>query len=341
MEAPVLNIKPLGFQWEARDPFLFCVHHEDFFPKGNANLGPDEAALAGRNIGEDFQVKDGWRMYHGQKVPGFPAHPHRGFETVTVVRKGWVDHSDSMGAAGRYGNGDVQWMTAGKGVQHAELFPLVNQDTDNPMELFQIWLNLPKANKFVEPHYKMFWNEDIPRYNSVDEYNRKTQVELIAGTMGEFSAPLPPPDSWAANPENQVAIWVIHMEPNAKFELPQAASNVNRRLYFYKGTQLNLNEVNLPTYHAADLKADASITLQAGDDPCSVLILQGRPINEPVVQYGPFVMNSKLEIQQAFLEYQQTQFGGWPWPQQEVTHGLDKKRFALYADGSREDKDGL
>ena len=93
MNDSVYNIRPLGFQWEALDPFLFCVHHEDFFPKGNANLGPDEKELVGRNIGQDFQVKDGWRMYHGQKVPGFPAHPHRGFETVTVVRKGWVDAS--------------------------------------------------------------------------------------------------------------------------------------------------------------------------------------------------------------------------------------------------------
>ena len=136
----VKKIRALGFQWETSDPFLFCVHHEDNFPAGNELMGP-KASLDGRHMGQDFIVKDGFRMYHGMTVPGFPGHPHRGFETITVVRKGMVDHCDSTGAAGRYGNGDVQWMTAGKGVQHSEMFPLLNQDKDNPLELFQIWLN--------------------------------------------------------------------------------------------------------------------------------------------------------------------------------------------------------
>ena len=143
---PIIDIQPMGFQWETMDPFLFCVHHEDYFPKGNEQMGPAES-LAGRSLGDDFIIKNGYRMYHGKKVPGFPGHPHRGFETITVVRKGLVDHADSMGASGRYGNGDVQWMTAGKGVQHSEMFPLLSQDKDNPLELFQIWLNLPGAKK--------------------------------------------------------------------------------------------------------------------------------------------------------------------------------------------------
>nr|WP_290936872.1 pirin family protein [Haliscomenobacter sp.] len=118
----ILRIRPLGFPWETRDPFIFCVYHEDFYPLGNAQMGP-AASLSGRNLGQDFTVKDGWRMYHGRTVPGFPSHPHRGFETVTIARKGFVDHSDSLGATARFGNGDVQWMTAGKGVQHSEMFP--------------------------------------------------------------------------------------------------------------------------------------------------------------------------------------------------------------------------
>ena len=150
----IRQIRPLGFQWQTLDPFLFCVHHEDFFPKGNDSLGP-ALSLAGRNIGQDFVTKDGWRMYHGEKVPGFPGHPHRGFETITVVRKGLVDHADSAGGLGRYGNGDVQWMTAGKGLLHSEMFPLLNRDSENPMELFQIWLNLPKKSKMVDPCYVM------------------------------------------------------------------------------------------------------------------------------------------------------------------------------------------
>ena len=177
---PILSTKPLGFQWETADPFLFCVHHEDNFPNGNEQMGPDAKYLNGRHMGDDFIIKDGFRMYHGKSVPGFPGHPHRGFETITVVRKGIVDHADSMGAAGRYGNGDVQWMTAGKGVQHSEMFPLIHADKENTMELFQIWLNLPKKHKMVEPHFKMFWRESIPNHIHTDAGNKKTIVEVIA-----------------------------------------------------------------------------------------------------------------------------------------------------------------
>ena len=130
-----MTIENLGFPWATRDPFLFCVHHLDFYPKGNGKGGP-AATLRGRQIGNDFIIKDGWRMYHGDKIPGFPAHPHRGFETVTVVQRGMVDHADSMGAAGRYGGGDVQWLTAGSGIQHSEMFPLLEENQGNTLELF-------------------------------------------------------------------------------------------------------------------------------------------------------------------------------------------------------------
>lgn len=133
----ILAVRPLGFPWETADPFLFCVHHDDAYPKGNAQFGPAES-LAGRNIGQDFAGKDGWRMYHGDVVPGFPQHPHRGFETVTIVRQGFIDHSDSLGAKARFGRGDTQWLTAGKGIVHSEMFPLLEREKANPVELFQI-----------------------------------------------------------------------------------------------------------------------------------------------------------------------------------------------------------
>jgi redox-sensitive bicupin YhaK (pirin superfamily) len=139
---PIIKIKPLSSPWETTSPFLVCIHHNDAYPQANTRMGPD-APLTGRTLGQDFSRKDGWSMYHGTVVPGFPAHPHRGFETVTIVRKGLIDHSDSSGAIARYGRGDVQWLTAGKGVVHSEMFPLFNRDGPNPLELFQIWLNLP------------------------------------------------------------------------------------------------------------------------------------------------------------------------------------------------------
>ena len=159
---PIMTVKQLGLPWETSDPFLFCMYHNDTYPKGNEQMGP-AASLAGRDIGQDFEGKDGWRMYHGSVVPGFPQHPHRGFETVTIMRHGYVDHSDSLGATARFGPGDVQWLTAGKGIVHSEMFPLLNREKPNPLELFQIWLNLPSSAKFVEPHFGMLWDHQIPR----------------------------------------------------------------------------------------------------------------------------------------------------------------------------------
>ena len=303
MSSPIKKIKPLGFPWETRDPFLFCVHHADTYPKGNDNLGP-KASLAGRNIGQDFTIKDGWRMYHGSKVPGFPSHPHRGFETVTIVQKGLVDHSDSLGAAARFGNGDVQWMTAGKGVQHSEMFPLLKKDADNPLDLFQIWLNLPKSGKFVEPHFSMLWNETIPVKKIPDEQGGITEIKIIAGKIDEIDTLTPPPDSWAASVDHDVAIWVISMEPNAHWILPAAKSNVNRDLYFFEGDSLAVSNQEIQSYKGMELDYSQDVSIQNGPTSSRLLLLQGKPINEPVARMGPFVMTTKEEIHQAVRDYQ-------------------------------------
>lgn len=332
---PIKSIKPLGFNWDTLDPFLFCVHHEDAFPKGNDQMGP-ATSLDGRSLGDDFIIKDGFRMYHGKVVPGFPGHPHRGFETITVVRKGLVDHADSMGAAGRYGNGDVQWMTAGKGVQHSEMFPLMSKEEENPMELFQIWLNLPARDKMVEPHFKMLWKESIPNVVATDKNEKKTTIEVIAGKLNDTTAVSPPPNSWAADAGHEVAVWNIKMESGAEWQLPAAGKGINRMLYFYEGSSLLVGDQQLNKYCAAEMTADISCLLKAGDEPVSILILQGRPIGEQVMQYGPFVMNTKAEIQQAFNDYHATQFGGWPWPRYDQVHARSKGRFARHADGREE-----
>jgi len=330
----IKNIFPLGFPWKTQDPFLFCVYHRDLFPPGNENQGPDRSLLQGRMIGQDFTIKDGWRMYHGQQVPGFPQHPHRGFETITVVPEGLVDHSDSMGATGRFGHGDVQWMTAGKGVLHSEMFPLVNEDSGNPLLLFQIWLNLPKRSKFVEPHYKMLWAEEIPIQNTDG-----VTIRIIAGDFDQTQSLKPTPDSWAADPANQVAVWLIKMQAGSKLRLPTADENVNRSIYFYKGGSLQLDEKQMREDQGADLMPDQNVFIQNGPEEAHLLLLQGKPMNEPVVQQGPFVMNTQQEIFEAIQDYQRTQFGGWPWPKDEFVHPRDKGRFALHSDGSEELKE--
>ena len=331
----ISGIRPLGFRWEVQDPFLFCAHHRDHYPRGNDSLGP-AASLAGRNLGEDFTLKDGFRMYHGETVPGFPEHPHRGFETVTIVLEGWVDHSDSHGQAGRYGPGDVQWMTAGSGLQHSEMFPLLDRDRDNPLELFQVWLNLPAAKKMVSPHYKMLWSEQIPVVTTKDDRCRMTIVRVIAGRYHGARALSPAPDSYAADPGSQVAIWMISMDPEARWILPEADPSAHRTLYFHRGDSLEAAGVKIAGGHSFDVKPGVEIEILNGSSPASLLLLQGKPLAEPVAQYGPFVMNTEEEIRQAFADYRSTQFGGWPWPVRENVFPRDIGRFARYIGGTEE-----
>jgi quercetin 2,3-dioxygenase len=322
--------------WPTDDPFLFCVHHHDAYPRSDGNQAP-APTLAGRNIGSDFSSKDGWSMYHGSRVPGFPRHPHRGFETVTVVRRGLVDHCDSMGATARYGAGDTQWLTAGGGIQHAEMFPLTEQGRDNPLELFQIWLNLPAADKMAKPHFSMFWRDQVPKIVGHDAANRSTEVTVVAGRIGGAIAPAPPPDSYASKADSDVAIWTLRMSANAHFTLPPAASAATRRsLYLYDGEVKIGDDAPLSGRCRIHLRGDRSADLYAGAKGADLLLLQGKPIGEPVAHHGPFVMNTRAELQQAFADYHATGFGGWKWRSDDPVHDQDDGRFAVHADGRRE-----
>jgi len=334
----VLETVPLtGSPWPTVDPFLFCVHHDDAYPKGNGNFGPD-ASLAGRELGADFAGVDGWRMYHGLEVPGFPQHPHRGFETVTYVRRGVIDHSDSLGAAARFGHGDTQWLTAGEGIVHSEMFPLLDDDGPNPAELFQIWLNLPAASKLADPHFSMLWARDLPVVVLHDDTGAAATVTVIAGAYGDHAPPAPPPDSWASHADADVAVWHFDLDPGAVATLPAArgGDTTARVLYVYEG-EVSIAPTTVVAPTAAVVRAAADAPLTAGPSGAKVLVLQGRPIAEPVAQYGPFVMNSQEEVAQAFADYRATEFGGWPWPSDDPVHGpADRGRFARHADG-RED----
>lgn len=339
MSEKILNINPITFPWKTEDPFLFCAYHLDLYPPGNGHFGPKKEALSGRYIGQDFSGKDGWSMYHGQDIPGFPYHPHRGFETVTINKKGVVDHSDSLGAAGRFMAGDVQWMTAGKGVQHSEMFPLIHEDQPNHLEIFQIWLNLPAKNKFVEPHFKMLWKEAIPVIDTIHN-DCITQIDLVAGSYRDYQAPETTPDSWAANPENGVRILTVKIDVGGMFDVDAVAKEANRNIYFYKGDQLTIDGKEVNAGHIIKLKPDEAIALEnRGSKTAFLLLLEGKPINEPVAQHGPFVMNTMDEIQETMMEFQRTQFGGWPWKDREKSHGADLKRFAIHADGREEIKE--
>jgi redox-sensitive bicupin YhaK (pirin superfamily) len=333
MTRPVLSAAPLGFVWDTADPFLFCVHHDDAYPRGDERMAP-VADLSGRDLGQDFAGKDGFRMYHGRVVPGFPQHPHRGFETVTILRKGYIDHSDSMGATARFGPGDLQWMTAGKGVVHSEMFPMLERQQPNPLELFQIWLNLPAKDKLVEPHFSMTWAETVPVRVVPDEQGRPTVVTLYAGALGADQGPPPAPRSWAARPENHVTIAEVKIPPHGRYTLPPAgAPGAVRTLYLFTGGPAIVAGSPFRPKVGLKLEADLPVPIEAGPAGAELLLLQGRPIREPVAQHGPFVMNHRAEIVQAFEDYQRTRFGGWPWPKDDPVHARDSGRFARHADG--------
>ena len=336
---PVLQEVSLGSQWPTIDPFLFCAHHLDHYPAGSDQLGP-AVPIDDRQIGQDFAGVDGWNMYHGSVVPGFPQHPHRGFETVTFVRRGLIDHADSLGATARFGRGDVQWLTAGRGVVHSEMFPLVDPDGPNDLHLFQIWLNLPASDKLVDPYFTMLWSEDIPRLVVTDHAGRTTEVTVIAGQLAGLTPSPPPPDSWASRPESDLAIWHVSLDAGASWELPPAAGpDTVRTIYLFEGDSLDVGGHGLTGHTGAVIRSDVSVRLTAdADQRVEVLVLQGRSIAEPVARYGPFVMNTKAEIEQAFADFKETGFGGWPWDDDAPHHGPTKGRFARHADGRVEER---
>jgi hypothetical protein len=320
---------PIDFQWPTQEPFLFCVHHNDDYPFGNKNLGVDSKHFIGRNMGQDFTPKDGFRMYHGGEVPGFPVHPHRGFETITIVRKGYVDHADSLGASGRYGEGDVQWMTAGAGVQHSEMFPLLHQDRPNTCELFQIWLNLPQKNKMVDPDFKMIWSNRIPKISK----DSKVEVTLICGEYEGRQFNDSPLNSWAKDPAHEVNILLVKMQKDGVFKFRASKDSTHRTLYFFEGNKIQVNGDLISSKQALYLDSKCEVVVSSDFDGTEFLFLEAKPIGEPIVQHGPFVMNSRQEIFQTIQDYQRTEFGGWKWPRQDMIHGAKVEKFAKYPDG--------
>ena len=246
----------------------------------------------------------------------------------------------------------MQWLTAGRGIVHSEMFPLLDQDGPNPLELFQIWLNLASDDKLADPHFSMLWADDIPRVlttTDVDGRTATTEVTVIAGAWRDTAPPPPPPNSWAARASSEVAIWHLRLESGARGVCSRSRPTPTRRERSTRSRVVTpwsrsvaMREAREPLAlgMGAVVAADAAIELvgaaEAVDAVSEVLVLQGRPIGERVAQYGPFVMNDEAGIEQAIQDYRTTGFGGWPWPTEELVHGADPTPFAVRPDGRLE-----
>lgn len=275
----------------------------------------------------------------------FPQHPHRGFETITTTVMGHCDHSDSLSNSGRFGNGDTMFLTAGAGIAHAEVFPLIHPDQPNTLKLFQIWLNLPRKSKLKPPHFDMHWAENVKTVTT--DATGGAYCRLYIGGLGNETNNCPiPPASWAKDPKNDVGVFVIVLPPGgSKFILPpcQYGNEINRYAYLTEGKGVKVSGTKIPAQKYVDLHGNMSVEFVNlhPEEQAEILILQGRPINEPIAQRGPFVMNTNEELAESFSEYRRGKFGQWPWPKDAMAFPRNKGRFASYALGNgkfREDR---
>lgn len=236
------------------------------------------------------------------QAKGAPDHPHRGFETVTYLLDGYMEHRDSQGHSGLLSPGDVQWMTAGSGVIHSEMPQQEFKERGGILHGFQLWVNLPRTKKMKAPRYQDTKSSDIPVVTNSDG---TVSIKVIAGeALGK-----------AAVIETEIPILYLHltMEPGASFSQPVPPDH-NAFVYVISGTahsdgqQVQADELLLYNQDGQTITISAS-----GNEPLSILLIAGKPLNEPVARYGPFVMNTKEEISQAMRDYQDGTFG-------EVTH---------------------
>jgi redox-sensitive bicupin YhaK (pirin superfamily) len=218
------------------------------------------------------------------------------------------------------------------------MFPLRHTDQANTAELFQIWLNLPASHKMVKPHFTMLWSEQIQDVRHLDTQGLATDIRVVAGSLQDAKGLPPPPDSWASQPSADVAIFTVRMAAGARWTPPTAQVGTRRQWYVFQGEGLHMQGQLIDVKSAVEVRAQEEIEIINGNSPSELLMLQGRPLNEPVAQHGPFVMNTRNEIEQAFEDYRRTQFGGWPWQTPDPVHAHDKGRFALHSDGKLEER---
>ncbi|MCY0385819.1 pirin family protein [Robbsia sp. Bb-Pol-6] len=251
---------------EQLDPFLFLNHH------GPQTYPP-----------------------HNRGLP-FGPHPHRGFETVTFILEGELAHLDTGGHESVIRAGGVQWMTAGSGLVHAEISPEPFKRAGGPLEILQLWVNLPARLKMTRPAYTGLQREEIPQLSADDG---KARIELVSGEWDGHTGPIVSLTG--------VEMMVLNLSPGARLTLPAPAA-LTVFLYVVRGRVAVAGEA-VPAFTLARLRADGDTVVLSADEDAVVLFGRAAPIGEPVVSHGPFVMNTREEIQQAIHDYQAGLFG--------------------------------
>jgi hypothetical protein len=220
-------------------------------------------------------------------VAGFPSHPHRGFETVTYLLDGHMLHEDHLGNRGNLTSGAVQWMTAGRGIIHSEM----PQQENGRMRGFQLWINLPAKEKMKPAGYRDIQPDEIP----VVELPGGGRAKVIAGTLNGTAGPI-------QGGSTEPLYWDVELKPGEKLEtkIPETLSVY---IYPFEGS-VEIGDRVLKTHSGGVLGSGDRVEIRAGADDARFLLLAGRPIREPIVQHGPFVMNTRAEIEQAIRDYQ-------------------------------------
>ena len=232
-----------------------------------------------------------------QRPRGVGQHPHRGFETVTVVYSGELEHRDTSGAGGLIGEGDVQWMTAGAGIVHEEFHSQQFTEQGGLLNMVQLWVNLPASAKDTPAAYQTLLNKDIPRVSLEDDGGT---LRVIAGEYLEHKGP--------ANTFTPINVWDLKLEPGARVNLPIPEGHTTLVAVLNGSVQINDTDV-LREAELANLDREGQEIVLESNNDARLLVLSGEPIDEPVVGYGPFVMNTEGEIKQAMLDFQSGKFG--------------------------------
>jgi redox-sensitive bicupin YhaK (pirin superfamily) len=229
-------------------------------------------------------------------IGGFPPHPHRGFETITYMLRGKMEHRDHMGNVGLLNDGDVQWMTAGGGIIHSEM----PRQTEGEMRGFQVWLNLAAENKMKPAHYEDVAAEKLPHYRIGN-----SEIIALAGTLQIGDEHI---SGYFERPDTLPLYWDIHLAPGESLRMP-VPGQYTALVYVYEGV-LHTSDTSVPARHLLRLTQDGDVMVDnVGTEEVRFLLLAGKPLRQPIVQYGPFVMNTSEEIEQALADYRAGNFG--------------------------------